>query len=68
MSLKLNFNIVLKTVSVVCPGLKHGRRVTLTIHSHLVPRSKMSRSYISSPPSTFMACSGTALAIFLKNI
>jgi hypothetical protein len=29
---------------------------------HLVPRSKMSRSYTSSPPVAFMACSGTALA------
>jgi hypothetical protein len=24
--------------------------VTLTTHPHLVPRSRMSRSYISSPP------------------
>jgi hypothetical protein len=29
---------------------------------HLVPRSRMSRSYASSPPSAFVACSGTALA------
>jgi hypothetical protein len=28
---------------------------------HLVPRSRMSRSYTSSPPSATMACSGTAL-------
>jgi hypothetical protein len=28
---------------------------------HLVPRSRMSRSYISSPPSASVACSGTAL-------
>jgi hypothetical protein len=27
---------------------------------HLVPRSRMSRSYTSSPPSVSMACSGTA--------
>jgi hypothetical protein len=27
-----------------------GRGVTLTTHSHLVPRSRMSRSYTSSPP------------------
>jgi hypothetical protein len=44
-------------------GLKRGRGVTLTIHPHLVPRSRMSRSYTSSPPSAFMACSGTALAL-----
>jgi hypothetical protein len=30
---------------------------------HLVPRSRMSRSYTSSPPSAFVACSGTALAV-----
>jgi hypothetical protein len=29
---------------------------------HLVPRSRMSRSYTSSPPNVFVACSGTALA------
>jgi hypothetical protein len=47
---------------VLSPGLKHGQGVTLTTHPHLVPRSRMIRSYISSPPSAFMACSGTALA------
>jgi hypothetical protein len=30
-----------------------------------VPRSKMSRSYTSSPPSAFAACSGIALALTL---
>jgi hypothetical protein len=47
---------------VLSPGLKRGRGVTLTTHPHLAPRS-MSRSYISSPTSAFMACSGTALAL-----
>jgi hypothetical protein len=32
------------------PGVKRSRGVTLTTHPHLVPRSKMSRSYSSSPP------------------
>jgi hypothetical protein len=32
------------------PGLKRGRGVTLTTHPRLVPRSRMSRSYTSSPP------------------
>jgi hypothetical protein len=32
---------------------------------HLVPRSRMSRSYTSSPPDASMACSGTALLLFL---
>jgi hypothetical protein len=31
-------------------GVKRGRGVTLTTHSHLVPRSRMSRGYISPPP------------------
>jgi hypothetical protein len=30
-------------------GVKRGRGVTLTTHPHLVPRSRMSRSYTSSP-------------------
>jgi hypothetical protein len=32
------------------PGAKRGRGVTLTTNPHLVPRSRMSRSYISSHP------------------
>jgi hypothetical protein len=32
------------------PGIKHGQGLTLTTHPLLVPRSQMSRSYISSPP------------------
>jgi hypothetical protein len=44
------------------PGLKRGLGVTLTTHPHLVMRSRMSRSYTSSPPSAFMAYSGTVLA------
>jgi hypothetical protein len=46
---------------VLSPGVKRGRGVILTTHPHLVPRSWMSRSYTSSPPSASMACSGTAL-------
>jgi hypothetical protein len=42
------------------PGTKSGRDVTLTTHPHLVPRSRMSRGYTSSPPSASRACSGTA--------
>jgi hypothetical protein len=52
---------------VLSPGLKRGRSVTLTTHPHLVPRSRMSRNYTSSPPSPFVACSETALA-FIYNI
>jgi hypothetical protein len=46
------------------PGTKRGRGVMLTTHPHLVPRSWMSRSYTSSPPSAAMACRGTALLFF----
>jgi hypothetical protein len=42
-------------------GAKRARGVTLTAHSHLLPRSRVSRSYRSSPPSATMACSGTVL-------
>jgi hypothetical protein len=45
---------------VLSPGVKRGQGVTLTTHPHIVPRSWMSRSYISSPPRASMACSGTA--------
>jgi hypothetical protein len=47
---------------VPSPGVKRGRRVMLTTHPHLVPRSRMSRSYTSSLSSAWVACSGTALA------
>jgi len=30
-------------------GVKHSGSVTVIIHPHLVPRSRMSRSYTSSP-------------------
>jgi hypothetical protein len=40
--------------------VKRGRGVTLTSHPHLVPRSRISRSYTFSPPSTCVACRGTA--------
>jgi hypothetical protein len=32
------------------PGAKRSWGMTLTTHPHLVPRSRMSRSYTSSPP------------------
>jgi hypothetical protein len=53
---------------VLSPGLKRGRGVTLITHPHLVPRSRMNRSYTSSPPSAFVACSRTALDfLFLED-
>jgi hypothetical protein len=35
---------------VLSPGLKRYRVVTLTTHPHVVPRLRMSRGYVSSPP------------------
>jgi hypothetical protein len=54
---------------VLSPGVKRCRGVTLTTHPHLVPGSRVSRSYTPLPPSVFMVCSGTALAlhVVLKN-
>jgi hypothetical protein len=37
-------------LGVLSPGVKCGQGVTLTTHPHLVPRSRMSSSYTSSPP------------------
>jgi hypothetical protein len=45
---------------VLFPELKRGRGVTLTTHPYLVPRSRMSRSYTSSPTNAIVACSDTA--------
>jgi hypothetical protein len=35
---------------VLSPGVKRGRGVMLTTHTHLVPRLRMSRIYTSFPP------------------
>jgi hypothetical protein len=43
------------------PGAKCGWGMTLTTHPQLVPRSAMSKSYTSSPPSVSVECSRTAL-------
>jgi hypothetical protein len=43
------------------PGVKRGRGVTT--HPHLVPRSRMSRSYTTLLPSASLVCSGTALLL-----
>jgi hypothetical protein len=44
-------------------GVKRGRGVTLTTHPHLVPRSRMSRSYISSPPKRLRGMQWNSLAL-----
>jgi hypothetical protein len=43
------------------PQVKRGRGVTLTIQHHLVPTSRMSRIYSSSPPQRLHGGSGTDL-------
>jgi hypothetical protein len=48
------------------PGAKARPGVTLTTHPDVVSRSRVSRSYISSSPSAFMACGGTAFDFFLE--
>jgi hypothetical protein len=63
-TLVISMLIMLRILYFTFPGVKRGRGVTLTTHPHLVPRSWMSRSYASSPPSVSMACSGTALRCF----
>jgi hypothetical protein len=40
------------------PGVKHSQGVTLTTHSHIVPRSRKSTSYISSPLSRLHGVAG----------
>jgi hypothetical protein len=50
---------------VLSPGVKARPRRDADHSPHLVPRSRISRSYTSSPPSAFMVCSGTALAVFV---
>jgi hypothetical protein len=37
---------------VLSPGVKRGRGVKMTTHPHLMPRSRMSRSYVSPSPRT----------------
>jgi hypothetical protein len=36
--------------TILSPGVKRGRGVRLTTHTNLVSKSRMSRSYTSSPP------------------
>jgi hypothetical protein len=49
------------------PEVMHGQGVTLTIHHHLVLRSRMSRSY-TSPPFCLHGGSGSALLCFTLQV
>jgi hypothetical protein len=49
---------------VLSPGVK-ARPGRDADHPHLVPRSRMSRSYTPFPPSASMACSGIPLPFIL---
>jgi hypothetical protein len=50
------------------PGVKRGRGVMLTAHPLLVPRLRKNRSCTSSPPSTFVAFSGTSVPFCLNTV
>jgi hypothetical protein len=49
-------------------GVKCGWSVTLTTHPHLVPRSRMSRSCISSPPWHLHGIVGNLYFYFMGSI
>jgi hypothetical protein len=53
---------VKRVPEVLSPGLKCGRGVTLTTHPHLLPRSRMSRSYTSSLPKRLRGVKWAALS------
>jgi hypothetical protein len=46
------------------PGVKHGLGVTLTAHPHLVLRSRISKSYISSPLVAYTAVAGQLYLLY----
>jgi hypothetical protein len=52
------------------PGAKRGRGVTMSTHTDLVPRSRTSRSYTSSPPppNATKECSRTAFVFYIVYI
>jgi hypothetical protein len=52
---------ILWVLGVLYPGVKRSWGVKLTTHPHLVPRSKMSRSYTFSPTCHLHGSSRTAL-------
>jgi hypothetical protein len=53
---------------VLSPGVKGGRCVTLTTHPHLVPRSRMSRSYTSSPPKRLHGVSWDCFTLLYRKL
>jgi hypothetical protein len=55
-------------LGVLSPRLKRGRGVTLTTHPHLVPRSTLSRSYISSPPKRLRGVQWDSFSFLLINV
>jgi hypothetical protein len=48
------------------PGVNRGRGVTLTTHPNLVSRSRMSRSYTSSPHLRLHKCVVGQLCLYLS--
>jgi hypothetical protein len=55
-------------LGVLSPGLKRGRGVTLTAHPHLVSKSRMSRSYTSSPPKSLRVMQWNSFSFYEKRI
>jgi hypothetical protein len=49
------------------PEVYRGRGMMLTIHPHLLPWSRMSKSYTSSPLSACMVCSFTFFLTYYSN-
>jgi hypothetical protein len=66
-ALKSTQPLVQWVATVLSLGVKRGRGVTLATHLRLVPRSRMSRSYTSSPPSPSTVCSGAAVVDSVLN-
>jgi hypothetical protein len=50
---------------VLSLGLKRVRGVTLTTHPHVVSRSRMSRSYTSSPPKRLRGVQWDSFSFFI---
>jgi hypothetical protein len=47
------------------PGVKRGRGVMITAHTHLVPKSRVNRSYTSCPPC-YVHDGGRTTLLYLK--
>jgi hypothetical protein len=53
---------------VLSRRVQRRRGLTMNTHPHIMPGSRMSRSYTSSPPRASMECCGIALLLLLHNV